>query len=171
MSSLAGAILDVDGVLLASPHERAWREALDGFADPAAFTPEVYRSRVAGRPRHDGALGALISLGVRDAKARSQDYAERKQVRLDALIADGQVHTFPDAVRFLLNLKEAGLRVAAASSSRNATAMMLAIPLQKGGNLLGALDVDLSGREMAHGKPAPDLFLAAAAGRFGHAAL
>lgn len=26
--TLAAAIFDVDGVLLASPHERAWREAL-----------------------------------------------------------------------------------------------------------------------------------------------
>lgn len=161
-SSLAGAILDVDGVLLASPHERAWREALDGLADPAAFTPELYRSQVAGRPRQDGAVAALVGLGVRDARARAADYAVRKQARLEALIADGQVHAFPDAVRFLLTLKDAGLRVAAASSSNNATAMMRAIPLPNGGALPDALDVDLSGREMAHGKPAPDLFLAAA---------
>ena len=73
MSGFAGAILDVDGVLLASPHERAWREALDGFADPAAFTPELYRSRVAGRPRYDGALAALVGLGVPEAGARAKD--------------------------------------------------------------------------------------------------
>lgn len=163
LSRFAGAILDVDGVLLASPHERAWREALDGLADPAAFTPEIYRSQVAGKPRSDGALAALMSLGVQDARARSEDYAQRKQARLEALIAGGEVHAFPDALRFLLSLKQAGLRVAAASSSRNATAMMRVIPLQQGGNLLDTLDVDLSGREMAHGKPAPDLFLAAAA--------
>jgi len=28
--AIMGAILDVDGVLLAWPHERAWREALQG---------------------------------------------------------------------------------------------------------------------------------------------
>ena len=30
---LKAGIFDVDGVLLASPHERAWREALQGFAE------------------------------------------------------------------------------------------------------------------------------------------
>ena len=28
---ICAAIFDVDGVLVASPHERAWREALTGF--------------------------------------------------------------------------------------------------------------------------------------------
>jgi hypothetical protein len=32
---LTAGIFDVDGVLLASPHERAWRKALQDFADPA----------------------------------------------------------------------------------------------------------------------------------------
>ena len=31
---LTAAIFDVDGVLLASPHEQAWRDALSGVADP-----------------------------------------------------------------------------------------------------------------------------------------
>ena len=52
---LKAAIFDVDGVLLASPHERAWREALVGFADPSRFTPELYETQVAGKPRMAGA--------------------------------------------------------------------------------------------------------------------
>jgi beta-phosphoglucomutase-like phosphatase (HAD superfamily) len=52
--TLAGAIFDVDGVLVASPHEQAWREALAGFADPAPFTTEFYQAHVAGKPRLDG---------------------------------------------------------------------------------------------------------------------
>ena len=35
---LTAAIFDVDGVLLASPHEQAWRDALSGLAAPARFT-------------------------------------------------------------------------------------------------------------------------------------
>jgi beta-phosphoglucomutase-like phosphatase (HAD superfamily) len=31
---LAATIFDVDGVLLASPQEPAWRQTLIGFADP-----------------------------------------------------------------------------------------------------------------------------------------
>ena len=38
--TLAAVIFDVDGVLVASPHERAWREALQGIADPARTDDE-----------------------------------------------------------------------------------------------------------------------------------
>jgi beta-phosphoglucomutase-like phosphatase (HAD superfamily) len=34
---LLAAIFDVDGVLVDSPHEQAWREALSGFAEPAVL--------------------------------------------------------------------------------------------------------------------------------------
>ena len=44
---LSAAIFDVDGVLLASPHERAWREALRGFAEPDRFTTSMYQAHVA----------------------------------------------------------------------------------------------------------------------------
>ena len=53
--TLRAAIFDVDGVLVASPHERAWREALAGFADPTGFTTAFYQAYVAGKPRLDGA--------------------------------------------------------------------------------------------------------------------
>ena len=65
--ALTAAIFDVDGVLLASPHERAWREALQGFADPDHFTTTMYQAHVAGKPRLSGALAALEALGVPDA--------------------------------------------------------------------------------------------------------
>ena len=48
--AISAGIFDVDGVLLASPHERAWREALKGFADEARFTTTMYQSQVAGKP-------------------------------------------------------------------------------------------------------------------------
>lgn len=159
---LSAAILDVDGVLLASPHEQAWREALQGFSDPARFTSELYQAEVAGKPRLDGAVAALTNLGVPDAADRAETYAIRKQARLEALIRTGQVTPFPDAVRFVLALKARGIRMAAASSSRNATAMMRSIRIEGGGALPDLFDVDVSGRAMAHGKPAPDLFLLAA---------
>ena len=58
-SSLAAVIFDVDGVLVASPHEHAWREALRGITDPARFTTEFYQAHVAGKPRLSGARAAL----------------------------------------------------------------------------------------------------------------
>jgi beta-phosphoglucomutase len=61
--TLTAAIFDVDGVLLASPQEKAWREALIGFAEPARFTTTMYQAYVAGKPRLSGAR-ALEALGV-----------------------------------------------------------------------------------------------------------
>src|ERR1700760_2261960 len=99
--SLAAVIFDVDGVLVALPHERAWREALQGIADPARFTTAVYQAHVAGKPRADGALAALETLGVADAAARVAGYAETKQRILEDLIASGDFTVFPDALRLL----------------------------------------------------------------------
>ena len=50
--ALLAVIFDVDGVLVASPHERAWREALAGFADPAVHHQILSDPR--GRPPRDG---------------------------------------------------------------------------------------------------------------------
>ena len=95
--TLTAGIFDVDGVLLASPHERAWREALDGFAEPDRFTTAMYQAFVAGKPRLIGARAALEALGVPDAERQAVPYGERKQKRLEALIQDGSVAAFPDA--------------------------------------------------------------------------
>jgi beta-phosphoglucomutase-like phosphatase (HAD superfamily) len=89
--TLTAVIFDVDGVLLASPHERAWREALAGFADPARLTTAIYETHVAGKPRLSGALAALEALGVPDAGRLAVIYAEHKQKRLEELIHAGSV--------------------------------------------------------------------------------
>jgi beta-phosphoglucomutase len=121
---LHAAIFDVDGVLVASPHERAWREALDGYADPSHFTTEFYQAHVAGKPRLDGARAALEGLGVPDAATSVDAYAKKKQVIIDRLIEDGDFDAFPDAVRFANALSAAGVKLALASSSKNAAAML-----------------------------------------------
>ncbi len=185
-----GAIFDVDGVLVDSPHEAAWRDAFSelmqgSWADvrdqttwtPGAFTPEVYQRVLSGKPRMDGARAALEHFGVPDPdSARVNEYAEHKQEMVVALIEAGKFSAYPDALRFLLAVKDAGMRVAAASSSKNAGLFLRQIRLdtfaeqdgleydwiEPGLTLLAAFDVDISGRSFEHGKPAPDIFLAAA---------
>jgi HAD superfamily hydrolase (TIGR01509 family) len=161
-SQLAAAIFDVDGVLVASPHERAWREALEDFGDPARFTTEFYQSRVAGKPRLDGARATLEGLGVPDAAARVAEYARKKQALIDRLIAEGRFEAFPDAVRIADALHAAGLRLALASSSKNVAAMLRHLSLPDGRPLLSIFDADLSGTDVPRGKPDPALFLLAA---------
>jgi len=184
-----GAIFDVDGVLVDSPHEAAWREALQelmegDWADirerttwtPQAFTAEVYQQVVSGKPRMDGALAALEQFGVPEPDARVEAYAARKQEMVVELIEAGKFSAYPDALRFLLAVKDAGITVAAASSSKNAGLFLRQIRLddfaqregldydwiEPGLTLLAAFDVDTSGRSFEHGKPHPEIFLAAA---------
>src|SRR5579884_3063272 len=138
---LQGGIFDIDGVVLDTPHERAWREALDELMagpwqalapqttyTPGAFTSAVYQEQVAGKPREAGAAAALAYFHVPDADgARAHEYGAAKQAILERLAAAGDVRIYDDAVEFLLAMKEAGVRVCAASSSKNADGFLRAV--------------------------------------------
>src|SRR5580704_12380869 len=163
LQTLTTAIFDVDGVLLASPHERAWREALRGFADPDRFTSAMYESHVAGKPRLSGARAALEALGVPEAERQAVIYAEIKQKRLEELIDAGSVAAFPDALRFVQAIGAMGWPMAVASSSKNANQMMRQIHLDSGRGLLDVFSVNVCGRDLPQGKPNPEIFLLAAA--------
>lgn len=183
-----GAIFDVDGVLVDSPHEQAWRDALrelmeDAWSDirdqttwsAQAFTPRVYQQLMSGKPRMSGAMAALEHFEVPDAKRRVDAYAARKQTMVIELIEAGEFTAYPDALRFILAVKAAGLGVAAASSSKNAGLFLTQIRLDDfareqglryeflhpGQTLLELFDADVSGRDFAHGKPHPEMFLTA----------
>jgi beta-phosphoglucomutase len=188
--SFEGAIFDIDGVLVASPHEHAWRDSLRelmegdwrGIRDrtswaPERFTPQVYERVMSGKPRLSGARAALDYFNVPDADKRVGVYADRKQSMVVRLIEAGEFKAYPDALRFILAVRAAGIRVAAASSSKNAKLFLSKIRLDTfaeaqglsygfvtpGLSLLALFDADVSGRDFAHGKPDPEIFLAAAA--------
>src|SRR2546423_12777919 len=177
-TSFRGAIFDVDGVLVDSPHERAWRDALKELMEtkwsdirpetsysPDRFTPQVYQQVMSGKPRFSGAQAALESFGVPDAERRSRSYRDRKQSMVIELIEAGEFTAYPDALRFIIAVKDAGIRVAAASSSKNAGLFLRQIRLDTfarenaiaskcvspGLSLLDFFDADVSGRDFAHG--------------------
>ncbi len=160
---VSACIFDVDGVLLASPHERAWREALDGLADAKRFTTEMYQAHVAGKPRLSGARAALEALGVPNAERLAITYADRKQKRLEELVDAGGIAAFPDALRFVQAVGAVGWPMAVASSSKNANQMMQAIRLDSGRGLLDSFAGNVCGRDLQRGKPDPEIFLLAAA--------
>lgn len=189
MPKFNGAIFDVDGVLVDSPHEKAWRESLrelmqSSWQDirgqttwsPDAFTPQVYQQYVSGKPRMEGARAALDYFHVPDADKRVAEYAQLKQQMVVRLIEAGDFTAYPDALRFVIATKDAGLRIADASSSKNAALFLRQIRLdtfaqqngissptiKPGLVLLDYFDADVSGRDFAHGKPDPEIFLTAA---------
>jgi trehalose/maltose hydrolase-like predicted phosphorylase/beta-phosphoglucomutase-like phosphatase (HAD superfamily) len=184
-----GAIFDVDGVLVDSPHELAWREALRELMEgewsdirdrtsyaPERFTPAVYQQVMAGMPRMAGARAALEHYGVPDVDKRIEQYAAGKQEHVFKLIEAGQFTAFPDALRFILAVKAAGVPVAVASSSKNAELFLRQIRLdtfaaeqrleydyiRPGLVLLDLFDANVAGRDFPRGKPDPAIFLAAA---------
>ena len=185
-----GAIFDVDGVLVDSPHERAWRESLRELMEgewrdireettwsPDAFTPQVYEQHMSGKPRLSGARAVLEYFKVPDIDSRLNTYADRKQSIVVELIEAGEFTAYPDALRLVLGVRESGILVAAASSSKNAEPMLHQIRLdtfaheqgpryddvEPGLTLQAVFDADVSGRDFAHGKPDPEIFLTAAA--------
>jgi len=184
-----GAIFDVDGVLVDSPHERAWRDGLKELMEtewkdlqpqtsysPERFTPQVYQQVMSGKPRFSGAQAALEYFGVPDAESRARVYGDRKQKLVIELIKAGEFHAYPDALRFIIAVKDAGIHVAAASSSKNAGLFLRKIRLDTFANdnglesehvtpgltLLDFFDADISGRDFKEGKPNPEIFLTAA---------
>ncbi len=92
------------------------------------------------------------------------------------LIEAGDFTAYPDALRFVIAAKDAGMLIADASSSKNAGLFLRKIrldtfaaeqgisspTLRPGQTLLDYFDVDVSGRDFARGKPDPEIFLTAA---------
>ena len=184
-----GAVFDVDGVLVDSPHERAWRDTLEELMEtewrdlrertsyaPERFTSQVYQELVSGKPRMSGARAIMHHFDVPDPDAMAEVYADIKQRRVIELANAGEFHAFDDALRFTLAVHAAGIRVASASSSKNAGLFLGAIRLdtfaadnglgydflRPGLTLLDFIDADVSGREFARGKPDPEIFVTAA---------
>jgi beta-phosphoglucomutase-like phosphatase (HAD superfamily) len=190
VAKLQGAIFDVDGVLVDSPHEKAWRESLRELMEgewsdirdrttwsPDAFTSQVYDEELSGKPRMSGARAVLEYFHVPDDDdTRLAEYAKHKQAMVVRLIEAGDFTAYPDALRFIIAVKDSGMHVAAASSSKNADLFLGKIRLdtfaseqgisspsvRPGLTLLDYFDVNVSGRDFAHGKPNPEMFLTAA---------
>jgi len=185
-----GLIFDVDGVLVDSPHERAWGETLRLLMEtewqdvlpvtsyaPDKYTNALYQTHVAGKPRLSGAQSLLACFHVPDPDgARARRLAERKQELIISLIERGEFSAYDDALRFALLARSKGYRLAAASSSKNANAMLRRVSLaafcQAEGlrydfvgpdtMLIDLFDANLCGRTFAQGKPHPEIFLSAA---------
>jgi len=113
-----------------------------------------------GRGQEHRGSGNLTRLA--DAAQRAVAYAECKQRIVEAMIEAGDFTVFPDALRLAQKLSAMNVPLAVASSSKNADQMMRLIDVAPGQTLLDLFAVNVCGRDLARGKPDPEIFLIAA---------
>jgi trehalose 6-phosphate phosphatase len=172
------AVFDLDGVVTftARVHAAAWKELFDEylrsreqrFGEPfRPFDADTdYRAFVDGRPRYEGVRIFLESRDIYIPYGSPSDSPEaetisglgnRKNNFFLMKVQELGVDVDQEAVRFIRELREVGVRIGLASSSKNAA------PILQRVGLLDLFDQIVDGivseRLGLHGKPQPDIFL------------
>lgn len=174
-------LFDLDGVLTptAEVHQRAWKQMFDTFltvhnarigAHERPFDDDDYLRFVDGKPRFDGVRSFLASRhivlpegDITDAPGDTTVCAlgNRKNHLFSAVLARDGMKPFPGSVAVLDRLHSLGVGVAVVSSSRNAPEVLNAAGLASRFQVV--IDGNVSAQRGIAGKPAPDMYLAAAA--------
>lgn len=171
---VTACLFDLDGVLTgtAALHRAAWKETFDPLLARRGlppFTEADYNNHVDGRPRFDGVRAFLTSRGIvlpegaPDAPPSDetiQGVGNRKNVRVQEIIAERGVNPYPGSVRFVEAARAGGLRIGVVTSSANGKAVLDAADLSK--YVEARVDGVVIAERKMNGKPAPDSFLACA---------
>ncbi len=147
-------IFDLDGVLTdtAEYHFLAWKRLADEEGLP--FTREDNEA-LRGLSRRES-LRHLLK-GRRIPKAQAQAWMARKNRYYQEMIAHiTPEDVLPGVLRLLNEVRQAGMKIAVASASKNAAAVIERL------GLFPLIDVLCDGHSVTRPKPAPDLFLFAA---------
>jgi beta-phosphoglucomutase len=150
MNEIHGFIFDLDGVLVdtAEYHYLAWKRLADEEGLP--FDRQANEA-IRGIPRRGSLLKILNGRPVNEAQL--QEMMERKnRYYLESVWKLTPKDMLPGAANLLQEIRQAGMRVAIASSSKNAG---LVVERLKLGQLI---DVLADGNSVSSPKPAPDLF-------------
>ena len=174
-------LFDLDGVLTATAkiHAACWKQLFDTFLSHCAeaqnlpFRPFDIRTDyilyVDGKSVYDGVCSFLESRQIylqEGSPAALADWEtiyglrNRKNAMVNEVIAADGVEAFPGTVALARYVRQIGIKTAVVTASTNCE-----LVLQTAG-IIGLLDVQVDGNTAAQehlaGKPAPDLFLAAA---------
>jgi beta-phosphoglucomutase family hydrolase len=174
-ASIDACLFDLDGVLTdtARVHLAAWTEMFDAFleerGDSRPFSTDDYRQYVDGRLREDGVRAFLASRQIELPEGSDRDppaantihgLATRKNDLVQAVMARDGITVYPGSVRFVDAARNAGLRIAVVSASKNTAAAL------ETAGIADRFEVRVDGIVAAErhlpGKPAPDTYLAAA---------
>jgi beta-phosphoglucomutase family hydrolase len=178
---IRACLFDLDGVLTetATLHAKAWQKMFDGFLSDRArssgkpFVPfdvvHDYDVYVDGKPRDEGTRSFLASRGIHLPEGAGDDsptaqtisgLGKRKNSILLASLREQGIEAYPGSVRYLRAVKQAGLRTAVVSSSKNCQEVLIAAGIAE---LFDArVDGVVAAEQHLAGKPAPDTYLAAA---------
>ncbi|MBU0671462.1 MAG: beta-phosphoglucomutase family hydrolase [Candidatus Margulisbacteria bacterium] len=150
--AIKAAIFDLDGVIVNTVplHFNAWQKMFNQYGHD--FTMADYLGKVDGRPRLEGAAAILTELSPEEIKKAG----EIKQGYYQKLLDSETIEIFESSVKIIQQLKNHGLKLAAASSSKNAVRILKKI------KLYDMFDVNVSGADFEKGKPDPEIFLTAA---------
>lgn len=149
---LKGAIFDLDGVIVNTVplHFKAWQKMFEEYGHP--FTFADYLAKVDGIPRVAGAKAILTELNDREI----EEAAGKKQDYFRELLNSEPILIFESSVALIKEMRQRAIKLAVASSSKNAAFILEKI------NLLHYFDANVSGGDLKKGKPDPEIFLTAA---------
>jgi len=153
---IKGVIFDLDGVLVTTDdcHYRAWKRMADEEGIP--FDRRI-NQRLRGVSRMESLEIILENANRVYSESDKKAMAERKNAYyVDMINSLEKTAILPGATVTLIKLREAEIRMAVGSSSRNATAIL---------NRLGLtvfFDAVADGNQIRHSKPNPEVFLLAA---------
>lgn len=152
---IRAVIFDMDGLMLDTERlaQEAWQQA---GADLGYDLPDAIYRQAIGRT---APATEVIFRGHFGAESPFEAIYERKQQYYHAAIEEGRVALKAGLLPLLDCIDRLGLPKAVATS----TARPLALQKLRATNLLDRFPHIVCGNEVANGKPAPDIFLAAAA--------
>jgi beta-phosphoglucomutase family hydrolase len=168
---IRACLFDLDGVLTqtARLHAAAWKEVFDAFLHSRAeaigeafapFDPVDYAEYVDGKLRYDGVRSFLSSRGIDLPDAATVcGLGNRKNELVVTLIRRRGVETYEGSVQYVRAAREAGIRRAIVSASKNCHDILLAAGIDD--LFEEVIDGTVAERRHLIGKPAPDTFLAA----------
>src|SRR5436189_1852143 len=155
MKTPKAILFDLDGVLTDTSeyHYQAWKHLADDEGIP--FTHEENDAHLRGVGRRDSLLYLLK--GRKVSEAQMQEMMDRKNRYYTELIRNmSPREVVPGGVALLKEIRQAGIKTAIASASRNTMTVLQRL------DLVSYFDGIADGNSVVHGKPAPDVFIFAA---------
>ncbi len=169
-------LFDMDGVVTrtATVHFSAWKKTFDEFLKSRGgefqeFTRKDYLEFVDGKPREDGVQSFIdsrkieLQQGAADDKPGIQSVAalaKKKDEEFLRLIHSNGVEPYESTVALIKHLREAGIKIALVTASKNGEEILRVTKLAK---LFDATVTGIDTQKLnLKGKPNPDTFLEAA---------